>query len=211
MVLEPLPRGGTFHRRHVGRWYGPKSPYVPFLLPIMVLLAPSGIAGPGGRCCLVVAALRYNSVYDWGYGSAPADRLPGYPGGGEGTDLWCTAVRRSPSQPVNDSAYPRPEDGFLGAADPCAGRPECARVGTSILPAPTTASSSGPALAGACRCTASARSGRRVAAERPRGQFRSLVKVQIGTFLISPCRPVSLRAARWRAPGPGAAWPRLSR
>jgi hypothetical protein len=47
--------------------------------------------------------------------------------------------------PVNDSAYPRPEGGFLGATDPCAGRPECPRAGTSIL------TSSGSALAAADR------------------------------------------------------------
>jgi hypothetical protein len=37
----------------------------------------------------------------------------------------CVVVRRSPSLAGNASpAYPSPEDGFLGAAGPCAGRPE---------------------------------------------------------------------------------------
>ena len=84
---EPLSaKGGTFHRRHIGRWYGPKSPYVPV---VQTRLFDSCwrrrvIAGPWGPEVLSKwicgDILTYSRDYDYGYGRAPADRLPGYPG-----------------------------------------------------------------------------------------------------------------------------------
>jgi hypothetical protein len=84
--LEPLPaRSGTFHRRHVGRWYGPKSHYAPFVQTGIYdsCWRRRVIAGPWGPEVLSKWIcgnyLIYSRDYDWGYGSAPADRLPGYP------------------------------------------------------------------------------------------------------------------------------------
>jgi hypothetical protein len=84
--LEPLPaRSGTFHRRHVGRWYGPKSHYAPFVQTGIYdsCWRRRVIAGPWGPEVLSKWIcgdyLTYSRDYDWGYGSAPGDRLPGYP------------------------------------------------------------------------------------------------------------------------------------
>ena len=85
--LEPLPpRSGTFHRRYVGRWYGPKSHYVPFVQTGVFdsCWRRRVIAGPWGpevqSKWICGNILTYSRDYDYGYGSAPADRLPGYPG-----------------------------------------------------------------------------------------------------------------------------------
>ena len=85
--LEPLSaKGGTFHRRHVGRWYGPKSHYAPFVQTGVYdsCWRRRVIAGPWGPEVLSKwicgDILTYSRDYDYGYGSAPADRLPGYPG-----------------------------------------------------------------------------------------------------------------------------------
>ena len=77
-------RSGTFPRRDVGRWYGPKSRYVPF-----VQTWPDScwrrrvVAGPWGpevqSKWICGDILTFSRDYDYGYGSAPADRLPGYP------------------------------------------------------------------------------------------------------------------------------------
>jgi hypothetical protein len=77
---------GTFHRRNVGRWYGPKSRYAPFVQTGVYdsCWRRRVIAGPWGPEVLSKWIcgnyLTYTRDYDWGYGSAPADRLPGYPG-----------------------------------------------------------------------------------------------------------------------------------
>jgi hypothetical protein len=84
--LEPLPaRSGTFHRRHIGRFYGPKSHYAPAVQTGVYdsCWRRRMIPGPWGPEVLSKWICRnyftYGSYYDWGYGSAPADRLPGYP------------------------------------------------------------------------------------------------------------------------------------
>ena len=77
---------GTFHRRNVGRWYGPKSRYAPFVQTGVYdsCWRRRVIAGPWGPEVLSKWIcgnyLTYARDYDWGYGSAPADRLPGYSG-----------------------------------------------------------------------------------------------------------------------------------
>jgi hypothetical protein len=82
--LEPLP-ARTFHRHHVGRWYGPKSHYAPAVQTGVYdsCWRRRVVAGPWGPEVLSKWICRnyftYGSDYDWGYGSAPADRLPGYP------------------------------------------------------------------------------------------------------------------------------------
>jgi hypothetical protein len=77
--LEPLPA-----RRYVGRWFGPKSPYVPFVQTWpdscwrrRVIAGPWGPVVQSKWICGNIDT--YSSVYDYGYGRAPADRLPGYP------------------------------------------------------------------------------------------------------------------------------------
>ena len=78
-------RSGTFHRRHVGGWYGPKSHYAPFVQTGVYdsCWRRRVIAGPWGPEVLSKWIcgnyLTYSRDYDYGYGSAPADRLPGYP------------------------------------------------------------------------------------------------------------------------------------
>jgi hypothetical protein len=71
-------------RRHVGRWYGPQSPYVPFVQGWpdscwrrRVVTGPLGREVQSKWICGNI--LTYSRDYDYGYGSAPADRLPGYP------------------------------------------------------------------------------------------------------------------------------------
>jgi hypothetical protein len=84
--FETLPaRSGTFHRRHIGRLYGPKSHYAPAVQTGVYdsCWRRRVIAGRWGPEVLSKWICRdyftYGSYYDWGYGSAPADRLPGYP------------------------------------------------------------------------------------------------------------------------------------
>ena len=84
--LEPLSAaGGTFHRRHIGRLYGPKSHYARAVQTGVYdsCWRRRVIAGPWGPEVLSKWICRdyftYGSHYDWGYGRAPADRLPGYP------------------------------------------------------------------------------------------------------------------------------------
>ena len=80
-------RSGTFPRRDVGRWYGPQSRYVPFVQtgPYDSCWRRRVVAGPWGpevqSKWICGNILTYSRDYggDYGYGSAPADRLPGYP------------------------------------------------------------------------------------------------------------------------------------
>jgi hypothetical protein len=79
--LEPLPA-----RRYVGRWYGPKSHYAPFVQtgPYDSCWRRRVVAGPWGPdvlhkwICGNILTYGRDYDYDYGYGSAP-DRWPGYP------------------------------------------------------------------------------------------------------------------------------------
>jgi hypothetical protein len=84
--LEPLSaRRIAVHKRYFGRFLGPRSHYASATQTGVYdsCWRRRVIAGPWGPEVLSKWICRdyftYGSYYDWGYGRAPADRLPGYP------------------------------------------------------------------------------------------------------------------------------------
>jgi hypothetical protein len=83
--LESLPGSRAHLHKHLGRFYGPRSHYARAL--------QTGVYDSCWRRRVIETRwgpevlqkwicrdyFTYGSHYDWGYGSAPADRLPGYP------------------------------------------------------------------------------------------------------------------------------------
>jgi hypothetical protein len=84
--LEPLAAPvRAVHRRHFGHFYGPRSHYARALQTGVYdsCWRRRMVAGPWGPEVLSKWICRnyftYGSYFDWGYGTSPADRLPGYP------------------------------------------------------------------------------------------------------------------------------------